>query len=154
MRTWPILRSRTPQTRIALNPAAGTVTPPAPNLTTPTRAFSASGAMSLIRQGLFGLPDSAQLQEAPVSLSPGHGASVYTYHQGDLFFPGTGNYVFDYPFELPMNTIWGHAFLTRVNKFNPLQPPQLYSNPNVFLNGIGGLVAGGIAFQPLESNGE
>jgi hypothetical protein len=152
MRTHPLLRKRTPQTRIALNPAAGTVAPPINPAA--TRAFSASGAMALIKQGLFGIPDSAQLQEAPVALAPGHGASVYAYHQGDLFFPGTGNYVFDYPWELPMNTIWGHGFLTTVNKFNPYQPPQLYSQANVLLNGIGGLVAGSMALQPLESNGE
>jgi hypothetical protein len=152
MRTAPILRSRTSQTQIVLNPAAGTVAPPVNPIA--TRKFSTTSVMQQIRHGLFGIPHSAQLAQAPVSLSPGHGASVYGYHQGDLFFPGTQNYVFDYPWELPMNTIWGHGFLTKVNKFNPLQPPQQESFANVRLNGIGGLVAGTMALQPLESTGE
>lgn len=153
MRTFPALRKRTPQTNI-INPATATLQPqalPAPPATT---RFSASGAMSLLRAGLFGVATPQNQLSSQILLAPGHGASVYSFHEGDLFTPGTQNYVFDYPWELPMGTIWGHGFLRTPNTFNPLQPQQLYSNPNVVINGIGGLIAGQMALQPLESTGE
>jgi len=153
VRTFPALRKRTPQTNV-VDPATATLHPQALPAPPPTTKFSASGAMSLLKAGLFGVPHSAQLQQAPISLAPGHGASVYAYHEGDLFFPGTQNYVFDYPWELPYSTVWGHGFLRTPNTFNPLQPPQLFSQPNVMINGIGGLIAGQMALQPLESTGD
>lgn len=80
-------------------------------------------------------------------------ASIYSYHEGDLFTPGTGNFVFEPNFELPLITIWGKAFLRTPNTFNPLQNPQIFSQPNVQPNGIGGLQAGTFELQPLEFEG-
>jgi hypothetical protein len=75
---------------------------------------------------------------------------LYQYHEGDLFTPGTGNWVFELNLELPMVTIWGNAFLRTPNTFNPYQPPPLIMQPTVVQAGIGGLQAGGIQFTPLQ----
>jgi len=75
--------------------------------------------------------------------------SIYHYHQGDLFAPGSQNWVFEPVFELPINTLWGMGFLRRANTFNPIQPPQVYAQPTLFPNGIGGVVPGEIEFQGL-----
>lgn len=49
--------------------------------------------------------------------SPGPGLSFqvapapfYEFTAGDLFEPGTGNWVFMPPWETPINTTWGHGF--------------------------------------------
>ena len=109
-----------------------------------------SGANIRIRMGLFGTG-------TPVSGSEfvegAYNASVYNYHEGDLFTPGSGNWVFEPNFELPLVTIWGNAFLRTPNTFNPLQNPQLYSNPNVMNNGVGGLQAGQMELEPLLFEG-
>jgi hypothetical protein len=80
---------------------------------------------------------------------------LYLFHEGDLFTPGTGNYVYDPTFELPMKTLWGgstnQAFLRTPNVWKVLQPPQVFSQPTVKTSGIGGLVAGTVVMQPLES---
>lgn len=68
--------------------------------------------------------------------------SIYRYHQGDLFAPGSQNWVFEPIFELPLQTIWGIAFLRTPNTFNPIQPPQVYAQQTLSPNGIGGVVAG------------
>jgi hypothetical protein len=100
-----------------------------------------------ILQGVFGVGDANDQLSSPgyVVRRPG----LYNYHEGDLFTPGTGNWVFEPPFETPLNTIWGHAFLRTPNMFSPVQPPQIMSNPNITVNGIGGQIAGQIIFQPL-----
>ena len=110
-----------------------------------------SGGMNRILAGLFGVSNPRTNSSAQVAV-PGKKA-LYHYHEGDLFTPGTENYVFDYPFEFPLQTIWGIAFLRRPNVFNPLQPNQVYSNPNVVINGIGGLIAGQLVTQPIETDG-
>lgn len=118
----------------------------------PNQANVKSGAMSRIFGGIFGQsnPPGANLS-AEVSNPSGY---LYTYHEGDLFTPGAQNYVFEYPFEFPIQTIWGIGFLRKPNVFNPLQPRQVYSQPNVVTNGVGGLQAGQIAHQPLETTGQ
>jgi hypothetical protein len=106
----------------------------------------ASGAIIRIMTGLFGSGSPiAGLSE----VDPRPSASIYQYHEGDLFTPGSQNFVFESIFELPIQTIWGNAFLRRANTFNPIQPPQVFSQPNVMTNGIGGIVAGDIEFQNL-----
>lgn len=111
-----------------------------------------SGALARISFGLFGTSDPNANSSAEVVV-PGRSA-LYHYHEGDLFTPGTGNYVFEYPFEFPVQTIWGMGFLRKPNTFNPQQPPQMQAVPNVTINGIGGLIAGQFAMQPLESDGQ
>jgi hypothetical protein len=114
MRTNPALRSRLPSEMI-------------------------SGGMSRIRAGIFG-------QGSPATAFETQGnddsAGLYQFHEGDLFDPGSGNWVFEPNFELPVVTIWGNAFLRKPNTFDPIQPPQVYAQPNVQNNGIGGLEAG------------
>lgn len=106
----------------------------------------ASGAIIRIMTGLFGTGSPiAGLSE----VDPRPSANIYQYHEGDLFTPGAGNFVFESIFELPIQTIWGNAFLRKANTFNPIQPPQVYSHPNVVSNGIGGLQAGDIELQNL-----
>lgn len=109
-----------------------------------------SGAMSRIAAGLFGPAPTPNANLSAEVVVPGAKA-LYHYREGDLFTPGAENYVFEYPFEYPLQTIWGIGFLRRANTFNPEQPPQVYTQPTLQLNGLGGLVAGQFAFQPLES---
>lgn len=99
-----------------------------------------SGGMSRIALGTFG----AGSPQFPGWNVLGENAfeGVYSYHEGDLFSPGAGNFVFEPNFELPLLTIWGQAFLRVPNTFSPIQPPQVYSYPTVVPNGIGGMQAG------------
>ena len=124
---------------------------PAPSIpTTQTK----TGALSRIMQGIFGSANPAAWTSSAEVAVPGK-KGFYQYYEGDLFTPGTQNYVFEPTTELTaLYTTWGNAFLRRPNSFNPEQPPQVYSNPNVVINGIGGLVAGQFALQGTESNGE
>lgn len=105
-------------------------------------------------QGIFGSANPAAWTSSAEVAVPGK-QGFYQYYEGDLFTPGTQNYVFEPTTELtPLLPIWGNAFLRRPNSFNPEQPPQIYSNPNIVINGIGGLVAGQFALQGTESDGE
>lgn len=105
-----------------------------------------SGANARIMAGEFGQGVQYDLYDVdPRSSAPG----IYFYHEGDLFTPGTGNYVFEPWFELPLVTIWGNAFLRRPNTFNPLQTAQVQVLPNIVNNGIGGLQAGQFELEPL-----
>jgi hypothetical protein len=107
-----------------------------------------SGGISRIRQGIFGTGN-AQFPGAEVQGQIDFDG-LYSYHEGDLFSPGAGNWVFEPNHELPLLTIWGNAFLRRPNQFNPIQPPQIYSAPTVVNNGIGGLQAGNYGLTGLE----
>lgn len=112
-----------------------------------------SSALARIMNGLFGSAYPADNSSAQVATRPTK-TYLYGFHEGDLFTPGTQNYVFEYPFEYPLQTIWGNAFLRRANTFDPEQPPQVYSNPNVQINGLGGLQAGTIVLAPLDTEGQ
>lgn len=140
--SFPVLRARTPGTRV--DPYGGVKPIPAVHPDPKTRVSKISWWQQ-IRSGLFG-EGHAQI---PQVIDPTKG-DIYHYHQGDLFTPGAMNYVFDPPFDLPLQTIWGQGFLRQPNTFNPLQPPPFVQGPNIVVNGIGGLVAGQMAFQPLE----
>lgn len=154
----PLLRKRTPSEpvitadysaphdHIGLSPVQEPL--PADNIT-----LQRAGALQRILNGIFGAPNPVSYSSSFQVSTPKPGA-FYQYHEGDLFTPGTGNYVFEPTTELPLQTVWGNAFLRKPNRFNPEQPPQVYSQPNVFINGIGGLVAGQFAFQPLETEGQ
>lgn len=151
--TFPALRKRIPSEPVVLADLS------APHgqtgvlaATAPTAKTVKSGALSRIMTGVFGSAEPASSSES-FQVAQARKA-LYTYHMGDLFTPGTQNYVFEYPFEFPLQTIWGNAFIRNPNTFKATQPPQVYSNPNVMQNGIGGLVAGQIALQGLESTGQ
>jgi len=107
-----------------------------------------TGGLVRIFQGAFGIGDAGD--ELSSSAQVGGQRGIYHFHEGDLFTPGTGNWVLDPSLEVPLNTIWGNAFLRTPNTFNPIQPPQVYANQTVSTVGLGGLVAGQIIFQPLQ----
>lgn len=105
-----------------------------------------SGAIVRIAEGDFGngSPFAGIAQVNPFAIS-----AIAVYHQGDIFLPGTQNYVYEPTQELPLVTIWGRGFIRNPNTFNPLQPPQVFSQPNLAPNGIGGIVAGDMELQAL-----
>lgn len=106
-----------------------------------------TGANVQIRLGAFGIGSPAY---AFADVNPTGASSLYSYHEGALFTPGTGNFVFEPNFELPLHTIWGRGFIRNPNTFPVLQHPQVYANPTVTPNGIGGLQAGTIDLTPLS----
>lgn len=107
-----------------------------------------SGAQGRIFAGEFGVgaPNFDLYDVDPRSQAPG----IYFYHEGDLFTPGAGNYVYESWFELPLQTVWGKGFLRTPNVFNPIQAVQVFSQPNVVNNGIGGLQSGQLELEPLQ----
>jgi hypothetical protein len=113
-------------------------------------AEQVAGGNITIRNGAFG----SGMPENPYAfVNPNAAAGIYSYHEGDIFLPGAENFVFEPNFELPLVTIWGNAFLRTPNTFKPLQPPQIYANPTLVNNGIGGLQAGTVELEPLLYQG-
>lgn len=109
------------------------------------------GSLSRVANGVFGVggPEDNLSQPSYVAgESPAEGG-FYTLHEGDLFTPGTQNWVLEPKYDLPVMTIWGNGFLRRANTFNPVQPPQIYATFGTPTDGIGGQIAGQIAMQPL-----
>ncbi len=137
--------------------ASGVLTPPVD----PTSVSTQRNVFVSFFDGLFGRGDANTDIARDVNAAAGASApnnqpnnSFYNYHIGDLFTPGTQNFVFEPTTELtPLTTIWGNAFLRRPNTFSVRQPPQSWADYNKFINGIGGLQAGQYAHQPLESIG-
>lgn len=76
--------------------------------------------------------------------SPG----IYQYHEGRVFFPGPPSYVFEPRFSLPLTTIIGCATAAGCPP-SPYQSVQVYQSLTTTTAGIGGLLAGQIAMQPL-----
>jgi hypothetical protein len=118
-----------------------------------TRQLPATGAIVRINRGLFGVG-------SPQLPYPQGNGTFYHFHEGDLFTPGSQNFVFESPLELPLQSIWGgggaaQGFLIEGSGngfFNPYQSPQIYSEQRVFTNGLGGLQAGELEFYPLILN--
>lgn len=110
-----------------------------------------AGGIRSILYGVFGAGQPTARTSSPSQIGGDtrQEGGYYHMHEGDIFEPGTGNWVFD-PFqETPIQPIWGHAFLANPNFMHPTQPPQIYSDPTVKPTGIGGLVAGQFAFPVL-----
>lgn len=107
--------------------------------------------LARIAAGVWGLgnPRSGLAMEQ-VSLDPEKSSGFYHVFEGDLFTPGTGNWVVEPTHDGPVNMRWGHGFLRNPNTFNPIQSPQVYSAPASQIYGIGGLIAGQIITQPLS----
>lgn len=148
MSTIPALRKRIPSSPVV------TADLSAPHGTTGVRLKPqlkqgpVSGAMSRIMSGVFGRSNNPSANLSAEVAVPKK--ALYNYHEGDLFTPGTGNYVFDYQFEYPLQTVWGSGFLRRANTFRPEQPAQVYQNPYITQIGVGGLVAGQFTHTPLD----
>lgn len=104
-----------------------------------------TGGLTGILAGVFGIATPGNQLSSEVSQPRG----LYHFHEGDLFTPGTGNWAMDPSHQTPLFTQWGRAFLSGINVFCPVQPPQVYSHIAIPVAGIGGLVAGQIVSQPL-----
>lgn len=112
-----------------------------------------TGGLARIMQGLFGVGSPASQLSSPAEVL-GNAPGFYSHHEGDLFTPGTGNWVLDPSLETPLNTQWGNAFLRVPNTFSPFPgTPQVYANPATKLVGIGGPIAGQLITAPLSEYG-
>jgi hypothetical protein len=112
-----------------------------------------TGGLSRILSGVFGMGSPAfGLGMQNVGQDAQKASGYYRFYEGDIWTPGTGNWVVDPTHDGPLNTVWGHAFLRVPNTFRPYQRPQVYAPPASYLYGIGGQIAGQIVFQPLSEN--
>jgi hypothetical protein len=155
MRTFPALRKRYNGQSVQVEPSTGTLNKPLPS-SKPAQKNVVADFMGRIAAGLFGAATPGNQLSSQV---PAEGTkALYHHHEGDVFTPGAQNYAFDAFQELPMQTIWGNGFLRSPNTFSPRQPvPIAFIPPGtayVRINGIGGLISGQVATQPLESNGD
>ena len=81
--------------------------------------------------------------------------SVGVFHEGDVFFPGTGNYVYEPMFELPFKGIVGQGGIFQGVKYPDGRWPTfaaiapVVSYPLGTTAGYGGLQAGAFVQQPL-----
>lgn len=81
--------------------------------------------------------------------------SMGFFHEGDLFDPGTGNYVFEPAFELPLKGIVGQGGTNQGTKYPDNRWPvfaavaPVVSYPLATTQGYGGLQAGTIVQQSL-----
>lgn len=109
------------------------------------------GGLSRIMQGIFGLgnPQVGLVNETP-SLDAEKVGGIYQYFEGDVFLPGSANWVLEPSHETPLYPVWGAAFLRNPNSFNPIQQPQVYTSAASALFGVNGQVAGQMINQPLS----
>lgn len=120
-------------------------TPPPQRIPIPVKV---TGGQHRILLGDFGIGDPSFAIAEIEALSNGH--NLYNYKLGDLFTPGAQALVFESQFETPLQTLWGFAtVITRPQYFNPLHPLPYIPPGTVVTNGLGGLQAGSIQFQPL-----
>lgn len=109
------------------------------------------GGLTRILQGVFGMGSpAAGLAAQNVGQDPTKFGGFYRFYEGDIWTPGTSNWVVDPTHDGPLQTVWGHAFLRVPNGFNPLQRPQVYSPPAAYNYGVGGQIAGQMLTQPLS----
>ena len=113
-----------------------------------------TGALSRIVAGAFGV--GSPIVNSSAQVDPrSKASSLYAYHEGDLFTPGTGNYVFETLLELPLKTLYGGG--SGINQGTPYPinawpvgyVPPIVSMPTVTTFGYGGLQAGAFVQQPL-----
>jgi hypothetical protein len=114
-----------------------------------------TGGLARILQGVFGLgsPAAGLADQNVAQFAPRAAQGYYQFYEGDIWTPGTGNWVMDPTHDGPLMTIWGRAFLRVPNGFNPLQTPQVYTQAASALYGVGGQISGQmISGQPLSDN--
>jgi hypothetical protein len=114
------------------------------------------GGLTRILQGVFGIGSpSAGLAAQRVGQDAEKQGGFYRFYEGDIWTPGTSNWVLDPSHDGPLMTVWGHAFLRVPNGFNPHQKPQIYAPPVAYVYGLGGQVPGQmISGQPLSDLNE
>jgi len=108
--------------------------------------------MSRLLQGLGGPTPYVFLDVDPRSIAP----VLYAYHEGDLFTPGTGNFVFEHQLEFPVTDLDGGGsgaimgISYRMNAW-PVWPTTspVVMDPMITRAGYGGLQAGAFIAQPL-----
>lgn len=108
--------------------------------------------LARILAGVFGVGNPGPGQSSsPSEVFNQFPGSPYHMHEGDIFEPGTGNWVLDPYQEVPVNTLWGHAFLIRPNTWPAYASGvQAYNQSNVQPQGLGGIIAGQYVSQPLS----
>lgn len=77
-----------------------------------------------------------------------HPWAMYQYHQGDVFLPGAGNYVFEPAYSLVPYSVQGRSTMAG-NSPAALQSPQVWYRQATPVVGIGGVQAGQLAYQGL-----
>lgn len=85
----------------------------------------------------------------PLNAAEREVVSLYHFHAAPFHHPGTGNIVFDPKFSTALFPFaGGHGNLT-LRALRSTQGPQSLVGFNIKTSGIGGLVAGQMALQPL-----
>lgn len=140
MRTTPALRPR-----YATNPPFGVAVvnkqgfkPPAPE----------TSGIARILQGVFGIGAPTSRSSDPnevINFKPG---PLYHMHEGDIFEPGTGNWVLDPAFDGPLMTVWGNGD-GYPKVWGVTSEPAVIALPTYVTNGLGGTQSGQLALQPL-----
>lgn len=74
---------------------------------------------------------------------------LYHVHHGDVFLPGAGNVVFEPKFALPPIQLIGAGIYAGALRVT--QGPQIRTTYATTTAGLGGLVAGQIITQPLNT---
>ena len=121
----------------------------------PSQSMITVAGLKRVAQGVFGLGSPASgLAMQEVGSAPNKEGGPWNLFEGDLFTPGTGNFVVDPSHETPLFTDWGHAFLRRPNAFTCVGPAQVFAHQMSPLFGVGGQVPGQFITQPLSENQE
>lgn len=140
MRTSPQLRPR-----YATNPPFGVAVIPKPGFTPPAPEV---GGLTRILQGVFGIGAPTSRSSDPDEVINQRPGPLYHMHEGDIFEPGTGNWVLDPAFDGPLQTVWGNGD-GYPKVWSVTNQPVAIALPRYFTNGIGGTIAGQLALQPL-----
>lgn len=140
MRSSPQLRQR-----YATNPPFGVKVVPKPGFTPPPTQV---GGIVRIFQGIFGIGAPTARSSDPNEVINQKPGPLYHMHEGDIFEPGTGNWVLDPAFDGPLMTVWGNGS-TYPKVWSVTDQPVAIAQPTYLTNGLGGPVAGQIALQPL-----
>lgn len=130
--------------RYATNPPFGTAVVPKQGFAPPPTKV---GGLLRILQGAFGIGAPTSRSSDPgevISAKPG---PLYHMHEGDIFEPGTGNWVLDPAFDGPLMTVWGNG--DQYPKVWQIANVPVVALPTYQVQGIGGTVAGQLALQPL-----
>lgn len=77
---------------------------------------------------------------------------LYHFRKTFGFDPGAQAYVFGMEWSLPRSRVGGAGYPAG-GYFKPFQPGgQAFQNQSIPTSGIGGVITGGIVFQPLGNN--
>jgi hypothetical protein len=141
MRTNPQTRQR-----YAVNPPFGVGVVPKPGFTPPPNKVA---GIARIFQGVFGIGSPTSRSSDPNEVENAKPGPLYHMHEGDIFEPGTGNWVLDPAFDGPLMCVWGHGD-SYPKVWSVTDQPVVIALPTYLTNGIGGTIVGQIASgQPL-----